>query len=76
MSILFIMRRPKTTITILEVIALTPLVDIIVLVLSSKKRDQLSKATKNALMPKKRGRSLKIKTTTNSKEGNDVETSS
>ena len=73
-SIFFIIRRSKTTITILEVIASKPLVNIIVLVLLLKKRDQLSKATKNALMPKKRDRSPKVKTTTNNKKDNDVKT--
>jgi len=76
MSISFIMRRLKTIITIFEVIASTFLVDIIVLVLSLKKRNQSSKITKNALISKKRNKSLKIKTTTNSKKDNDVETSS
>ncbi len=54
MFILFIMRRFETIITIFEVIASTSLVDIIVLVLLSKKRDQLSKTTKNALISKKK----------------------
>ncbi len=76
MFILFIIRRFETIITILELIVLKLLVDIIILVLSLKKRDQLSKTTKNALMSKKRDRLSKIKTTTNSKEDNDVKTSS
>ncbi len=75
-SIFFIMRRSKTIITILEVIVSTSLVDIIVLVLSLKKRNQSSKTIENALMSKKRNRSFKIKTTINNKKGNDVKTSS
>jgi len=76
MSIFSIMRRSKTTIIVSKVTILTSLINIIVLVLLPKKRDQSSKIAKNALMPKKRDRLPKVKTTTNNKEGNDVKTSS
>jgi len=76
MSIFSIMRRSKTIITIFEVIASTLLVDIIVFVLSLKKRNQSSKTTKNALMFKKKNKLSKIKTIINNKKDNDVKTSS
>ncbi len=76
MFIFFIIRRFKTIIIILEVIVSKSLVNIIVLVLSLKKCDQLSKTIENALMPKKRDRSSKVKTITNSKKNNNVKTSS
>ncbi len=74
MFILSIIRRLKTTITILEVIASTLLINIIVLVLLLKKCDQSSKTIENALISKKRNKLFKIKTTTNSKKDNDVKT--
>jgi len=67
MSISSIMRR-------LEMIASIFLVDIIVLVLSLKKRDQSPKTIENALISKKRDRLPKVKATTNSKKDNDVKT--
>jgi len=72
-SIFSIIRRSKTIITILEVIVSISLINIIVFVLSSKKRDRLSKITKNALISKKKERLSKIETTTSSKQNNDVE---
>ncbi len=74
MSIFFIMRRLETIITIFKVIALTSLVDIIVLILLLKKRDQLSKTTKNAFITKKKDKLFKIKTITNNEKDNDVKT--
>jgi hypothetical protein len=74
MFIFFIIRRFKTTIIVFKVIVSKSLVDIIVLVLLLKKRNQLFKTTKNALMPKKKDRLSKIKTITNSKKDNDVKT--
>jgi len=76
MLIFSIIRRLKTIITISKVIVSKSLVDIIVLVLSLKKRDQLSKIIENALMSKKRDKLSKIKIITNNKKGNDVKTSS
>jgi len=76
MFIFFIIRRFKTIITIFKVIASKFLVNIIILILSSKKRDRLSKIIENALMSKKKDRLSKIKITTNSKKDNDVKTSS
>jgi len=61
MSIFFIIRRSKTIITIFEIIVLTSLVDIIVLVLLSKKRDRSSKITKNALISKKKIDCLRLR---------------
>jgi len=74
MFIFSIIRRSKTIITIFEIIVSKFLVDIIVLVLLLKKRNRLSKTTKNALMSKKRNKSPKIKTITNNKKDNDVKT--
>jgi len=48
------------------------LINIIVLVLLLKKRNQLSKIIENALMFKKREKLSKIKTTTNSKQDNNI----
>jgi len=69
-----IIRRSKTIITIFKVIVSTFLIDIIVLVLLLKKRNRLSKITKNALMFKKRERLSKIKTITSSKQSNNIKT--
>jgi len=74
MLIFSIIRRSKTIITILEIIVLTLLINIIVFVLSLKKRNRLSKIIKNALIFKKRKKLSKIKTITSSKQDNDVET--
>jgi len=71
--IFFIIKRSKTIIIIFEVIVSTSLIDIIVFVLLLKKRDRLSKITKNASISKKREKLSKIETTTNSKQDNDVE---
>jgi len=72
-SISLIIRRFKTIITILEVIVSILLIDIIVFVLLLKKRDRLSKITKNAFISKKRERLSKIETTTSSKQDNNIE---
>jgi len=74
MLILFIIRRSKTIITISKVIVSTFLINIIVFVLLLKKRNRLSKITKNAFIFKKRQKLSKIKTTTSSKQDNNVET--
>jgi len=74
MSILSIIRRLETIIIISKVIVSKLLIDIIVLVLSLKKCDRLSKTIENAFMPKKRDKLSKIKTTTNSKKDNNVKT--
>jgi len=57
-----------------KVIVLTSLIDIIVLVLSSKKNDRSPKIAKNALISKKRDKSSKIKSIINNKKDNDVKT--
>jgi len=62
----------KTIIIIFEIIVLTFLINIIVFVLLSKKRDQLSKITKNAFIFKKRKNLSKIRIITSSKQNNDV----
>jgi len=72
--IFFIIRRFKTIIIILEVIVSKFLVDVIVFVLLLKKRNQLFKTTKNALIFKKRDKLSKIKIATNSKKKNNVKT--
>jgi len=74
MFILSIIRYLETIITIFEIIVLILLVDIIVLVLLLKKRNQLSKTTKNALISKKKDKLSKIKIITNSKKDNNIET--
>jgi hypothetical protein len=74
MFILSIIRYLETIITIFEIIVLILLVDIIVLVLLFKKRNQLSKTTKNALISKKKDKLSKIKIITNSKKDNNIET--
>ncbi len=71
-SISSTIRRLKTIITISKVIVSTSLVDIVVLVLLPKKREQSSKTIENALMFKKRDRLSKIKIVTNSKKSNNV----
>jgi len=73
MFILFIIRYFKTTIIVFEVIVSILLVNIIVFVLLSKKRNQLSKTIKNAFMSKKKNRLFKIKIITNNKKDNNVE---
>jgi len=60
MSIFSIIRRSKIAIIVSKVIVSTFLVDIIVLILSLKKRDQSPKIAENALMSKKRDRLPKI----------------
>ncbi len=72
MSIFSIIRRLKTIITILKIIAFISLIDIVVPILFSKKRNQLSQTTKNALIFKKRNKLSKIKFITNSKKDNDI----
>ncbi len=74
MFILSIIRYLETIITIFEINVLILLVDIIVLVLLLKKRNQLSKTTKNALISKKKDKLSKIKIITNSKKDNNIET--
>ncbi len=72
MLIFLIIKRSKTTITILEIIVLTSLVDIVVLILLLKKRKRLSKTIENAFISKKRSKLFKIKIVTNSKKDNNV----
>jgi hypothetical protein len=72
MSIFSTIRRLETTTTIFKIIVSISLINIIGLILLSKKRNQLSKTTKNALISKKRDKLSKIKTTTNSKKDNNV----
>jgi len=69
----FIIRRFKTIITISKVIVSTSLINIIVFILLLKKRNRLSKITRNALIFKKKERLSKIKTTTSNKQNNNVE---
>jgi len=69
----FIIKRSKTIITIFKVIISTFLINIIVFVLLSKKRNRLSKIIENAIIFKKREKLSKIETTTNNKQDNDVE---
>ena len=71
--ILSIIKCFKTIITIFKVIVLISLVNIIVLILLSKKRNRLSKTIENVSISKKRDKSSKIKTITNSKKDNNVE---
>jgi len=70
--ILSIIRYLKTIITIFKIIVLISLVDIIVLVLLLKKRNRLSKITRNAFIFKKREKLFKIKTITSNKQDNNV----
>jgi len=72
MLISFIIRRSKTIITISKVIVSILLINIIVLILLSKKCDRSPKIIKNALISKKRKKLCKIKTTTNSKQNNNI----
>jgi len=72
MSIFSTIRRLETTTTIFKIIVSISLINIIGLILLSKKCNQLSKTTKNALISKKRDKLSKIKTTTNSKKDNNV----
>jgi len=72
--IFFIIKHFKTIITIFKVIVLILLIDIIVFILLLKKRNRLSKITKNALIFKKRKKLSKIKTITSNKQNNNVET--
>ncbi len=72
MSIFSTIRRLETTTTIFKIIVSISLINIIGLILLSKKRNQLSKTTKNALISKKRDKLSKIKTSTNSKKDNNV----
>jgi len=65
--------RSKTIITVFEVIVSTLLVDIIVFILLSKKRDRLSKITEKTFISKNKKRSSKIETTTSNKKNNDIE---
>ncbi len=74
MFISFIIRRFKTIITIFEIIVLKLLVNIIVSILLSKKRNRLSKIIENAFMFKKRDKLSKVKIVTNNKKDNNVET--
>jgi len=66
-------RRLETIITISRVSISTFLINTIVLVLSSKKRDRSSKIIENAFISKKREQLSKIKTTTSNKQDNNVE---
>ncbi len=74
MFISFIIRHFKTIITIFEIIVSKLLVNIIVSILLSKKRNRLSKIIENAFMSKKRDRLSKIEIVTNNKKDNNVET--
>jgi hypothetical protein len=66
-----IIRRFKTIIIVSKVIVSKSLVNIIVFILSLKKRNRSSKTTKIAFIFKKRDKSSKIKIATNSKKDND-----
>ncbi len=74
MFIFFIIRRSKTIITIFEISVLRSLVDIIVSILSLKKRDRSFKIVENASMSKKKDKLLKIKIVINKKKDNNVKT--
>ncbi len=70
----FIIKRFKTIIIIFEIIVSTFLVNIIVFILLLKKRNRLSKTTKNVFISKKRDRLSMIKTIINNKKNNNVKT--
>jgi len=73
MFISSIIRRSKTTIIVFKISISTSLVNIIVLILLLKKRNRLSKTTKNASIFKKKDRLFTIKIITNNKKDNDIE---
>ncbi len=73
MFISSIIRRSKTTIIVFKISISTSLVKIIVLILLLKKRNRLSKTTKNASIFKKKDRLFTIKIITNNKKDNDIE---
>jgi len=72
-SISSIIRCSKTTIIVFKIIISTSLVNIIVLILLLKKRNRLSKTTKNASIFKKKDRLFTIKIITNNKKDNNIE---